>query len=124
MLLWPSAIEAISDRQRHAATRAARRGDVALSRSPAVAGAALGSALALKLFLWPVVVWLASIGRHERRRSASPRRRVLAAPAPAVHGIADYVRLLRDLGETFEGCRYTPYALLADLGMPNGGPAR
>ena len=34
--------------------------------------------------------------------------------------IGDYVRLLRNLGETFEHDAYTPFALLADLGVPDG----
>ena len=33
--------------------------------------------------------------------------------------IGDYVRLLRNLGETFEHEAYTPFALLTDLGVPD-----
>jgi hypothetical protein len=37
--------------------------------------------------------------------------------------IPDYVRLLRNIGEAFEHQSYTPFALLTDLGVPDG-PAR
>ena len=34
-------------------------------------------------------------------------------------GIADYVRLLQNLSDTFDGQSYTPYALLLDLDVPS-----
>jgi hypothetical protein len=82
-----------------------------------VSGAALGAALALKFFLWPVAVWLAAV---ERRRAALVSVLIGAASLllllPWI-GIRDYVELVRDLGETFDGLSYTPYALLVDLGV-------
>ena len=90
-----------------------------------VAGAALGAALALKFFLWPVAVWLAATGRH---RAAAIGVAIGAASLllllPFI-GIPDYLRLLRDLGDAFDGLSYTPYALLVDLGHAlHGGPGR
>jgi len=84
-----------------------------------IAGAALGYAVAVKLFLWPLVVWQVLVGRA---------RTALVALAVAVASlvlllpfisIVDYVRLLRELGRTFEHDAYTPFALLTDLGMPD-----
>jgi glycosyl transferase family 87 len=83
------------------------------------AGLALGYGIAVKLFLWPLAVWLALVGRV--------RAAVVAAVAAAASlllllpfiGIADYVRLLRRLGDTFEHETYTPFALLTDLGVPD-----
>ena len=83
----------------------------------AVAGAALGTALAVKFFLWPIVVWLVAT-----RRFAAAAISALVSVAslflliPFI-SIPDYVRLLRDLSETFDGLSYTPYALLVDLGV-------
>ena len=79
----------------------------------------LGYGIAVKLFLWPLAVWLALVGRV--------RAAVVAAVAAAASllllqpfiGIAEYVRLLRRLGDTFEHETYTPFALLTDLGVPD-----
>ena len=84
----------------------------------ALAGLALGYAVALKLFLWPLVVWLA-LGR----RTAAAVAALVAAASPLLllpwTSLADYVRLLRNLGETFEHDAYTPFALLTDIGVPD-----
>jgi hypothetical protein len=84
-----------------------------------IAGLALGYGVALKLFLWPVVVWLALVGRRKAAAIAA-----LAAAASLLlllpfTTLTDYARLLRNLGRTFEHDAYTPFALLTDLGMPD-----
>ncbi len=83
------------------------------------AGAAIGVALALKLFLWPLTVWLAAT------------RRLAAAAVSAVVGIAlvgaswaaigfvglrEYPDLLRRLQELLEPESFSVYALALDLG--------
>jgi alpha-1,2-mannosyltransferase len=86
----------------------------------AIAGLALGYGVAVKLFLWPLVVWLALVGRM--------RAAVIAAVTAAASlllllpftSVVDYVRLLRNLAETFEHDAYTPFALLTDLGVADG----
>ena len=82
-----------------------------------VAGSALGLALALKFFLWPLVVWLAAL----RRWGAIGVAAVLAAASlllvlPFI-SLMDYGDLLHNLSETFDGVSYTVYALLVDIGM-------
>jgi hypothetical protein len=84
-----------------------------------LAGGLLGVALALKFFLWPVAVWLVATGR----RAAAAVSLVVGAASlllllPFV-SIPDYVHLLRNLSDTFDGQSYTPYALLLDLGAPS-----
>ena len=85
----------------------------------ALAGTALGVALALKFFLWPVAIWLVATGR---RVAAAISLAVGAASllllVPFI-SIPDYVRLLRNLSDTFDEQSYTPYALLVDLGAPS-----
>jgi hypothetical protein len=85
----------------------------------APAGVALGIALALKFFLWPVLLWLAAI----RRTKAALVAVVVAAASLLLllpfTSIADYLRLLRNLSDTFDGFSYTVYALLVDLGAPS-----
>jgi hypothetical protein len=87
--------------------------------TPLVAGCSLGVALALKFFLWPVVVWQVATGR---RRAALVSLAVGATSllllTPFVDPL-DYARLIRNLSDTFDGFSYTPYALLGDLGLPS-----
>jgi hypothetical protein len=119
VLLWPAVIEAVQTANASLPLTLL----VALAwryRGRAtIAGLALGYGVAVKLFLWPVVVWLALVGRA--------RAALVAAVAAAASlllllpfiGIADYVRLLRNLGETFEHDAYTIFALLTDAGAPD-----
>jgi hypothetical protein len=84
------------------------------------AGCALGAALALKFFLWPVAVWLLATGR----RGAAGLAVVAGAASvllllPWIDPL-DYARLIRNLSDTFDGVSYTPYAVLVDLGLPSG----
>ncbi len=84
-----------------------------------IAGAALGFALALKFFLWPVAVWLVATGRKTAAGiSVAVAGASLVLLVPFI-GIVDYVRLLRNLSDTFDSESYTPYALLLDLGTPS-----
>jgi alpha-1,2-mannosyltransferase len=117
VLLWPSVIEAVQTANASLPLTML----VAImwcyrDRAP-IAGLALGYGVAIKLFLWPVVVWLALIGR----RSAALFATAVAAASLLLllpfTSIADYVRLLRNLGKTFEHDAYTPFALLTDLGV-------
>jgi Glycosyltransferase family 87 len=87
-------------------------------RAP-IAGVALGYGIAVKLFLWPLVVWLALVGR---RRAAAVAIVTAAASLLLLlpfTSLVDYVRLLRNLAETFEHEAYTPFALLTDIGVPD-----
>ena len=82
-------------------------------------GIALGVALALKFFLWPVLLWLVAV----RRTRAALVAVALAAASLLLllpfTSIEDYLRLLRNLSDTFDGLSYTLYALLVDLGAPS-----
>ena len=119
VLLWPATIEAVQTANASLPLTLL----VALmwryrDRAP-IAGAALGYGVAVKLFLWPLVVWLALVGRL---RAAAIAAVVAAASLLLLlpfTSLDDYVRLLRNLGETFEHESYTPFALLADLGVPD-----
>ena len=82
-------------------------------------GVAIGAALAIKFFLWPLILWLAAIGRL--RASASSV--VIAGSSlllilPFI-GIGTYFDLLRNLSDTFDDRSYTLYALLVDVGAPS-----
>jgi hypothetical protein len=81
-----------------------------------IAGAALGVALALKFFLWPLAVWLVALRRWQ---SAAIGIALAAASLLLIvpfTGIDEYVRLLRNLSETFGEHSYTIYGFLVDAG--------
>jgi Glycosyltransferase family 87 len=119
VLLWPATIESI---QTANASLPLTLLVVLMWRyrdRAALAGLALGYGIAVKLFLWPIAVWLALVGRARAAAVAA-----LTAVASLVLllpfiGIPDYLRLLRKLTETFEHDAYTPFALLTDLGVPD-----
>jgi hypothetical protein len=119
VLLWPATIDAYQTANVSAALALL----VALAwryrDRPAVAGLALGAGVALKFFLWPVVAWYAVT----RRVAAAAIAVVLAAASlllvtPFV-GVGDYLRLVRNLSDTFDEKAYTPFALLVGLGLPD-----
>jgi hypothetical protein len=83
------------------------------------AGITLGVALAAKLFLWPLLIWLAATRRWAALGySIVVGSTVLLASWAAIGfaGIGDYPDLLRRLGDVEEAQSYTVYALALDLG--------
>jgi hypothetical protein len=119
VLLWPAVIEGIQTANASLPLALLVAVMWRYRDRAGIAGAALGYAVAVKLFLWPVVVWLALVGR----RSAALVAAAVAAASmllvlPFI-GLVDYARLLRNIGETFEHESYTPFALLTDIGVPD-----
>jgi hypothetical protein len=119
VLLWPATIEAVQTANASLPLTLLVALVWRYRDRAALAGLALGYGIAVKLFLWPLAVWLALVGRL--------RAALVAAIAAAASlllllpfiGIGEYVRLLRDLGTTFEHETYTLFALLTDLGVPD-----
>jgi hypothetical protein len=88
---------------------------------PSYAGAAAGIDLAAKIFLWPLLLWLAAA----RRLAAAGLACAVAAvvlvgswTAIGFAGLADYPDLLRHLQDIEAPQSYTVYALGLDLGAP------
>jgi hypothetical protein len=83
-----------------------------------VAGAALGAALSLKFFLWPLLLWLGAL----RRWHAVALAVTLAAASLLLilpfESLGDYARLLRNLSDTFDDKGYTPFGFLVETGVP------
>jgi alpha-1,2-mannosyltransferase len=121
VLLWPAVIEGIQTANASLPLTLLVAVMWRYRDRAGIAGTALGYGVAVKLFLWPLVVWLALVGRVRAAIVAS----VVAAASLVLllpfTSIADYARLLRNLGETFEHQSYTPFALLTDLGVPDEG---
>ncbi len=82
------------------------------------AGGALGLAVSLKFFVWPLVPWLVARGS---RRAAGLSVALAAAslalliPFTSVDG---YLRTLLELSRTFDQSAYTPFGLLVQMGVP------
>ena len=120
-LLWPPVIGSIETGNLTlwlalAAALAWRRRDRLV-----VPASAIGVALALKLFLWPLVVWFAAT---RRLRAAGLSLVVgtavllLSWAAIGFSGLLEYPGLLRRLDRTVGGEAYTTYAAGVDLGLP------
>jgi hypothetical protein len=119
VLLWPATIEAIQTANVSLPLTLLVAVMWRYRDRAAIAGIALGYGVAIKLFLWPVVVWLALIGRRSQAAIAAATAAASLLLLLPFTSIADYVRLLRNLGRTFEHDAYTPFALLTDLGVPD-----
>lgn len=88
-----------------------------------VAGSALAAAISLKLFLWPLVVWLAAT----RRWAAAVIAAAVAATATLAawaaigfEGMTDYPELLRRLSDVVADRGYSLVALGVEVGLPQG----
>ena len=82
--------------------------------------AALGAAVALKVFLWPLVVWLAATRRWKAAVAAAAVAGGLALASWAAigfDGIADYPELLRRLSDVEAENSYSAYAILVAVGL-------
>jgi alpha-1,2-mannosyltransferase len=89
-------------------------------------GLALGAALAMKLVLWPLAVWLLVLKRHSAVvwAAISSVALVLGSwAAVSFDGFRDYPGLLRRLSDVMDDRGYSVYAFLLDLGAPSA-PAR
>jgi hypothetical protein len=119
VLLWPAVIEAVQTANASLPLALLVAAAWRWRGSAPAAGLALGYAIAVKLFLWPVAVWLALTGRLRAAAIAAVAAAASLLLIVPFTSLTDYVRLLRNLGETFEHDAYTPFALLADLGVPD-----
>jgi alpha-1,2-mannosyltransferase len=119
VMLWPAVIEAIQTSNASLPLTFLVAVMWRYRDRAGIAGTALGYGVAVKLFLWPLVVWLALVGRVRAATVAGGVAAMSLLLLLPFTSIADYVRLLRNLGETFEHQSYTPFALLTDLGVPD-----
>jgi alpha-1,2-mannosyltransferase len=88
-------------------------------RAGAAAGS-LGAVIALKVFLWPLVVWLAATRRWLAAVGAAAVAGALVLGSWAVigfDGIADYPDLLRQLSDLEAENSYSAYAILIAAGL-------
>jgi len=85
--------------------------------------ASVGAAIALKVFVWPLLVWLAATKRSAAAVGAAVAAVGLALGSWAAigfDGIADYPDLLRRLSDVEAENSYSAYAILVTIGLPSG----
>lgn len=85
------------------------------------AAAAVGFAIALKVFLWPLVIWLAATRRWRAALAAAATALGLVLASWAVagfRGLTDYPTLLRRLADVEAESSYSAFAVLRALGAP------
>ena len=87
---------------------------------PVRAGVVLGLVIALKLFLWPLVIWLAITRRYRAATVAAVSTVVLCASSPWIPlkgaGLLGYPHRLSVLTSLEAKSGFSPAALLAHLG--------
>lgn len=86
-----------------------------------VPGGAIALSMALKLFLWPAVVWLAATRRYREAGVAVAGAAALTVGAWAVigfDGMADYPELLRRLSDVFADRGFSLIAAGEVFGLP------
>jgi hypothetical protein len=77
----------------------------------------VGLAVGLKFFVWPLGVWLASIGRMRGALVAALVALLSLLLVLPFTGLDDYVSALLHVGRGFDQASYTPYGLLVQSGM-------
>jgi hypothetical protein len=85
---------------------------------PWAPGVALGVAIAVKLFVWPLVIWLAA---RRRYRDAALAACLAAGSLVLLAAYTDpvqYIRVLRELGAAYDQDSYSLYGLIVQLGAP------
>ena len=123
LLLWPPVISGIQTGSVTIAIALLAAVGWRLRDSSALAScAAIGVTLAAKIFLWPLVVWLAATRRLRSAVSAlAIGVGLLLASWTAIGfaGLVDYPSLLRRLQDAEGADSYTAYIVGLDLGLPS-----
>jgi len=87
-------------------------------RSAWAPGLAVAAAVALKFFLWPLIPWLAAIRRYREAALAAALALISFLLVLPFTSVEDYVRVLRNLGNTFDQDSYSLFGLLVQAGAP------
>jgi hypothetical protein len=86
-------------------------------------GIAVGAAIALKLFLWPLVVWLIAFRRYASAAVATALAVAGTLLVVPFVSLPEYARLMRNLGSTFSTESYNVVGLCAQVGLGTGAVA-
>ena len=85
-----------------------------------VPGIAIGAAIALKIFLWPMIIWLVATRRWAAAGAAAGSTCLVFVSVLPFIGVREYVRLMAHLGEWFGPQGFGPIGFLSQTGAPLG----
>jgi hypothetical protein len=83
-------------------------------------GVAVGLAIALKFFAWPIALWLAATRRWLGVAIAVSLGVASFVSVAPFTGLDEYTQALVRLGRHFDQDSYTTFGLLAQIGVPDG----
>jgi hypothetical protein len=87
-----------------------------------LAAAAVAGSIVLKLFLWPLIVWLIATRRFRAAATAVAFGVSAVVGSWAIFGfdgMLDYPRHLGDIAASQQARSYSPFALMRSVGIPN-----
>jgi hypothetical protein len=87
-----------------------------------LAAAAVAGAVVLKLFLWPLVIWLIATRRFRAATTAVGLGAVAVVGSWAIFGfdgMLDYPKHLGNIAASQQARSYSPFALMRSVGVPN-----
>lgn len=82
-------------------------------------GVFIGAAIALKLFIWPLIIWLVATRRYRSAALAAAGGAVGVLAVLPFMSLREYAAMAGDLSALSAPDSYTLYALLSDLGAPH-----
>jgi hypothetical protein len=82
-----------------------------------VPGLAIGAAVALKLFLWPMAIWLVVTRRWASAVCVAAGGLVVSLSVLPFTSLTEYVRLMRSLAATFGPQSLSPTGFLTQIGL-------
>jgi hypothetical protein len=85
-----------------------------------VPGLLIGAAIALKFFLWPLVVWLVATRRYASALVASAIAAASFLLVLPFTGLGSYLALVRNLSATFDGYSLNVFGFLTQSGVGDG----
>ena len=106
-----------ADGQRDTPARGSLRPRLAPPVVPPDPGIAIGAGLAVKFFVWPLVLWLACIRRYAAAALAAAIGAASLLLITPFDSIRNYLELVQNVSQTFDDDSYTLYGLLVESGV-------
>ncbi len=117
--MWPSSIAAIQTGNVSILVVLCIAVAVRLQAHRILPGVAIGAAISVKLFPWPLIVWLLAKRRYAAALAATAIAVATVLSVLPFISLSSYARLLKNLGDTFGPDSYNLLGLLSQLGVSN-----
>ena len=117
--MWPSSIAALQTGNVSIIVALCIAAAVRLQGHRILPGVAIGAAIAVKLFPWPLIIWLAAKRRYAAAAVAASISVLTILSALPFISLSSYAHLMKNLGDTFGPYSYNLVGLLSQLGVTN-----